>query len=538
MKSLLILFLIVLGNSGPVFSQVRSFQLALEPAELNFGEVNEKEDKVLEVKLINVLNIPLFVTIKQPFNTFGTQPFWIAPADTQFIFNNEKIIQVHFRPVHNVAHVSNLIINTQSDQQVYFVRLSGQGTYSKSYYSNTQNLSEEALKTALKTRLNLNYQSLTYNVARDNMYATIDNKNDSVTCIYTNRKARFNTRAGATANNFNTEHTFPQGFFNSGAPMVSDLFHLFPTDEAANGSRGNLPFGVATPPFVAPAVNAPSLSGGGRYEPQDSHKGNAARAMLYFGIKYQDYNNFLALQESVLKSWNKQFLPTPTDTLRNQAIAQLQNNRNPFIDYPQFVDRISRFSGFSESDSVQLLASIFDHYSFLQNDTNAIVIWNEGNKPIAINHLRIPDNRTRTLVFPNDTAFVLQPNMAKAILMKIDRLVLDNLADSLIFSTNIPGRPQIIFNISNFITHLSGKKRLSLQLFPNPVSTHIELKPISHSEVGIQIIDARGSIWFEQKVAVNHGSAQADVHSLPAGIYLVKATSNGEFLQQMRFVKE
>ena len=42
---------------------------------------------------------------------------------------------------------------------------------------------------------------------------------------------------------YNREHSFPQSWFNSAVPMVSDLFHIYPTDGAVNGQRGDLPYG-------------------------------------------------------------------------------------------------------------------------------------------------------------------------------------------------------------------------------------------------------------------------------------------------------
>src|SRR5690606_29957586 len=107
------------------------------------------------------------------------------------------------------------------------VHVKAQGRYSNSYYSPTENLSEEALKTALNTLLAQNYSGLSYNSARDVMYATLDNVGGDVTCVYTGRTATFNDRPGANNNNFNCEHTFPQGFFNQASPMRNDIHHLF-----------------------------------------------------------------------------------------------------------------------------------------------------------------------------------------------------------------------------------------------------------------------------------------------------------------------
>ena len=38
---------------------------------------------------------------------------------------------------------------------------------------------------------------------------------------------------------YNREHTVPQSWFNGDAPMVSDLFHIYPTDGWVNNKRGD-----------------------------------------------------------------------------------------------------------------------------------------------------------------------------------------------------------------------------------------------------------------------------------------------------------
>src|SRR5690606_12696905 len=113
-----------------------------------------------------------------------------------------------------------------------------------------------------------------------------------------------------TTYDINCEHTFPQGKFNSSEPVQSAIHHLFPTEVAANGSGSNYPFRIAAQPFRNVSTNAPSILGGNnKYEPRNEQKGRTARAMLYFVIRYQDYQNFFSSQEPILKTWHKTFAP-------------------------------------------------------------------------------------------------------------------------------------------------------------------------------------------------------------------------------------
>jgi hypothetical protein len=125
--------------------------------------------------------------------------------------------------------------------------------------------------------------------------------------------------------------------------MKSDIHHLFPTDETANTQRSNNPFGVVT--------GTPAWSVGGSkrlngvFEPRDAHKGDAARAMMYFVTRFGDYSSFYAQQASVLEGWHQQFPPDSADRDRNQGIAALQNTRNPYVDYPQIMERLVSLAG-------------------------------------------------------------------------------------------------------------------------------------------------------------------------------------------------
>ena len=260
----------------------------------------------------------------------------VAPGDSVAIW-------VSARTVHNLVNRTPIFIPTNHPTGPVVINPVYQGRYSKTYYTATENLEEGPLRNALKTIVTANALSLGYTTARDHMYGTIDNVAGQVECVYTGRVATFNTRAGAVSNDFNCEHTFPQSFFGSANPMQSDLHHLFSTDESANTYRSNLPFGVVTgtPTWQVGG----SKKGNGVFEPRDVHKGNAGRALLYFVIRHQDYANFVAPQEVLLRQWHRQFLPVAKDIARNNAIYSLQGNRNPLVDYPQFERRITQFIG-------------------------------------------------------------------------------------------------------------------------------------------------------------------------------------------------
>ena len=77
------------------------------------------------------------------------------------------------------------------------------------------------------------------------------------------------------------------------------------------------------------------------FEPMDVHKGNVARSILYFSIRYKmPIDN---LQETFLKFWNLLDPVDAAEKARHEGIAKVQGNRNPFIDRPELALEIADF---------------------------------------------------------------------------------------------------------------------------------------------------------------------------------------------------
>jgi hypothetical protein len=144
----------------------------------------------------------------------------------------------------------------------------------------------------------------------------------------------------------NAEHIWPQGYFDSKLPMVADLHHLAPTFVTPNGRRGNLKFAKVAS-FVY-RTSAGSKLGKEGFEPADAVKGNVARAVMYFIVRYHDknirqgmdYNSFWVKNVPMLMEWNRQDPPDAAERRRNDLVEDFQGNRNPFIDNPELAERI------------------------------------------------------------------------------------------------------------------------------------------------------------------------------------------------------
>lgn len=324
-------------NIACIFILLTAFaqgQVTVSSGQLDFGDVLSTEEMELDVDITNTTSTILVI---DDVNIFGPDFSYSLNSATIAAGATEKIT-VTFKPRHNIIYNTEMIF-VLSDGSEHRVDLVGNGKY-EAYYSSTFNKSHQELKDALKSKLAAGYTNLGYSGARDKMYADIDNVAGKVTCVYTGEQQTFNTRAGANSVGFNCEHTWPQSLFSSNEPERADIHHLFPTDVDANSRRGSYPFGVVTG-STSWSVGGSKLSGG-TFEPRDEQKGATARAMMYFAIRYQDYSNFIDGQEATLKQWHIDNQPTAWDIQRNEKIFGYQKNRNPFVDHPEFIERMNK----------------------------------------------------------------------------------------------------------------------------------------------------------------------------------------------------
>lgn len=144
----------------------------------------------------------------------------------------------------------------------------------------------------------------------------------------------------------NAEHIWPQSYFKSSIPMVADLHHLAPTFVTPNGRRANLKFARVLKAVYA--TSSGSKLGKEGFEPADAVKGNVARALFYFIVRYSDrnirqgmdYAAFWTNNVPMLLEWHRQDPPDANELRRNGLIEAFQGNRNPFVDSPALADRI------------------------------------------------------------------------------------------------------------------------------------------------------------------------------------------------------
>lgn len=162
----------------------------------------------------------------------------------------------------------------------------------------------------------------------------------------------------------NIEHSVANSWWggkNGSKEAYSDLFHLNPSDQNANNKKSHNPPGEVVDPRILDngvfRIGTPANGQGGGatsvFEPADEYKGDFARAYLYVFTTYDNLNwkseydyiydsagNLLPWAVELLLRWNSQDPVDSKETERNEAVYAIQNNRNPFIDYPQLAEYI------------------------------------------------------------------------------------------------------------------------------------------------------------------------------------------------------
>jgi endonuclease I/chitodextrinase len=179
---------------------------------------------------------------------------------------------------------------------------------------------------------------------------------------------------------YNREHIIPQSVFNELSPMRNDAHFVVPTDGKVNGLRSNFPHGVvgtaSTTSLNGSKLGSASNTGyaagytGTVFEPIDEFKGDVARMYFYFATRYENsitswgvaypmFNGttnqvFTDTFLNILLQWHNQDPVSQKEIDRNNAIYIRQNNRNPFIDFPQYANQIWSNSPDTEAPTAPL----------------------------------------------------------------------------------------------------------------------------------------------------------------------------------------
>ena len=238
---------------------------------------------------------------------------------------------------------------------------------SGTYYQAADGKKGAALKTAL-SQIIYNRQERTYGQLWEDFKITDVRSDGKIWDMYSDVT---NYEPGGSAqganykkegDSYNREHSFPRSWFGGAvAPMNTDLHHIYPTDGYVNNKRDNYPFGETNGETYKSKNDFSKLGKctypgytGTVFEPNDEYKGDFARTYFYMVTCYEEklagwytnnaesrptldgntYPGLSSWQLEMLMKWAKNDPVSEKETNRNNAVYSIQENRNPFIDYP------------------------------------------------------------------------------------------------------------------------------------------------------------------------------------------------------------
>ena len=160
----------------------------------------------------------------------------------------------------------------------------------------------------------------------------------------------------------NREHVWPKNggkAFSAESECGSDAHHLRPCDQTLNSSRGSLSYGEVTDSVVKQGGSTSygnlCYRSGSFFYPGEGYRGATARILMYVQTRWGNKFNLQFVDGAghsktigdfkTLMKWHLEELPTQEEINRNQAVYEIQGNRNPFIDHPEYAAYIYSEAG-------------------------------------------------------------------------------------------------------------------------------------------------------------------------------------------------
>lgn len=280
------------------------------------------------------------------------------------------------------------------------------GIYAGDYYreiSSSDYSNAGTLKSKLNQLLNENYRRYSY-AADSTELKTVDSYDGYyVECIYTGVRLE-------KGDAWDKEHVWAKsyGFKDESYDAYSDMHHLRVSEHSINVNRSSSYFAEVTSPTASDEYGNKWTSTA--FEPRDEVKGDIARMLFYMTVKYDEASIldleltsdiakidasasvfggvkptgkteqeqteldkrtyvagdvYLGSLETLLK-WHYADPVDAREISRNEAIYSLQNNRNPFIDHPEFVAYLypEESAPYLVSESaIEELSSVYVNYN-------------------------------------------------------------------------------------------------------------------------------------------------------------------------------
>ena len=227
------------------------------------------------------------------------------------------------------------------------------------------------------------YKNGAYSLA--NVYKISDadpDKSGNIIWFYTGTSVSF-SGFGSTSGTTNREHVWPKDngrAFPAESGPGSDAHHLRPTEATLNSSRSSKSYDEIAATTSNIAKQAGSISYGNLcytnstfFYPGEGYRGATARILMYMQVRWGDENGLTFVDSdghcktigkiSTLMKWHLEEPPTEEEIRRNEEVYAIQGNRNPFIDHPEYAEKIFCHDGKSYNDALVSVVNKYGNYT-------------------------------------------------------------------------------------------------------------------------------------------------------------------------------
>lgn len=272
-----------------------------------------------------------------------------------------------------VLAVSVVLPSVTNSSNVAIADSSTTSYYSGNYYNSIDtSLRGDDFRDKLANLITTTHANYTSYAGLANAFKTTDavpNKSGYITWFYTGTEVKF-SGFGGSGGQTNREHVWPKdggSAFSETSECGSDAHHLRPTECNLNSARGSKSFGEVeqstqnvvnqnkSASYGDGTADSLCYTSGSFFYPAAGYRGATARILMYVQTRWGNKFNLQFVDGAghsktigdfkTLMKWHLEELPTQEEINRNQAVYEIQGNRNPFIDHPEYAAYIYSEAG-------------------------------------------------------------------------------------------------------------------------------------------------------------------------------------------------
>jgi hypothetical protein len=281
--------------------------------------------------------------------------------------------------------------------------------------------------------------------------------------------------------------------------------------------------------------------------------------MFYFLLHYpSNYGTFMdATQEFYLRQWYRNDPVSTKEILRTTAIALYQGKRNPLVDHPEFIERISYFRVNTpppQYPDIAVSPAAIDFGPVAVGDSAEwrLLIMNNGEAPLSISSIALqsPSSNFQVVSFVN---YVSVDSFQRVRIRFTPTLPNQAYVDSLVIQSNDPdeGALKIALTGSSGTTGVAEKRVPNtfelFQNYPNPFNPETRIGfslPAGQAGihetrfVSLKVFDVLG----REVATIINEPLEPGIHStawntpgLPSGVYFYRLTA-GAFTSTRKLI--